>query len=109
MWIGSTGFSALRCKSGVAEPQYLFHCCMSDAITSQVKALTAGSNYPAVSSKDVASLMVPAPSLQEQVTQGRRLADMQASIDALQQRRGKLEEVRRTAARDLLTGTVRVS
>ena len=61
-WICSTGFSVVRSKVNIGHSDFVFNHLFSNVIDRQIKTLIVGSNYPAINSKDVKSLLVPRPS-----------------------------------------------
>ena len=108
VWVCSTGFCVLRCRKGIAYPQFVFEQLFSDAVTSQIEKILAGSNYPAINSGDVGSLKIPTPSLDEQQAIATVLSDMDAEITALEQRRDKTRVIKQGMMQQLLTGRVRL-
>jgi type I restriction enzyme, S subunit len=62
----STGFAVLRADPKKLVPQFLFHCIFSDALSKQIERLLTGSNYPALSSRDVRQLELVLPPIREQ-------------------------------------------
>jgi type I restriction enzyme S subunit len=104
----STGFAVIRCKPNAAAPEFLFAQLFAHGIEKQVEAVLAGSNYPAINSRDVKRLMVPAPDVEEQTAIGRVLGDMDGEIAALERRRNKAKAIKQGMMQALLTGRVRL-
>lgn len=77
-------------------------------IANQVDTLIAGSNYPAISSKDVCRLIIPLPPLPEQRAIAEVLSDMDAAIAALERQRAKVQALKQGMMAELLTGRVRL-
>ncbi len=74
--IASTGYAVLRAKSSVA-PEYLYQYILSSKFVDQLTAKMKGSNYPAVSAKDVSASTISIPPIDEQ----RKIADVLQSVD----------------------------
>jgi type I restriction enzyme S subunit len=107
--ICSTGFSVIRCRAGSAVPQYVFAQLFASFIGRQIEALVAGSNYPAISGRDVRQLRIPLPpSFVEQTAIAAILCDLDAEIAALEQKLSKAEEIKQGMMQELLTGKTRL-
>lgn len=106
-WVCSTGFSVLSPKDG-NDGRFIFYSILSEFVTKQIEALVVGSNYPAINSTDVKSLLVLRPSLSEQ----KKIASILNSIDICiknnHQKLHKTEALKKSLMQDLLTGKVRV-
>lgn len=63
--IASTGFAVISPKE-VLDNNYISHFIFSESIKKQIDSLLVGSNYPAVSSTDVANLIIDVPPIWEQ-------------------------------------------
>ncbi|WP_138422377.1 restriction endonuclease subunit S [Maritimibacter alexandrii] len=107
-WIGSTGFAVLRVRPELCSARYLFELIMSSIIGRQIDELIAGSNYPAISNRDVRKLAVSLPSLAEQEAISQILGDMDAEIAALQNRLEKARQMKEGMMQNLLTGRIRL-
>lgn len=107
-WVCSTGFSVVRATAGALDPGFLFQCLFSTSIERQIETLLVGSNYPAINSKDVKGLQIPAPSFDEQRAIADVLSDMDAEIAALEQKHAKAKAVKQGMMQVLLTGEVRL-
>jgi type I restriction enzyme, S subunit len=75
-YVCSTGFAVLRGGRAIW-PRFLYHLVFSDTVTSQVRRLEVGSNYPAITETDVRWLRIPQPPLSEQ----RRIAEILDTAD----------------------------
>jgi type I restriction enzyme S subunit len=104
----STGFAVIRCKPTEAAPEFVFAQLFAHGIEKQVEAVLAGSNYPAINSRDVKRLTMPAPEVEEQAAIGRVLGDMDGEIAALGCRRDKAKAIKQGMMQALLTGRVRL-
>ena len=76
-FVASTGFCVLRPRKCAASGRFLIHYLLSDAAERQARRLEVGSNYPAVTERDVALLEIPQFPLEEQ----RRIAEILDTID----------------------------
>ena len=92
----------------MADAGFLLQHALGDVVGSQVARLIAGSNYPAVSSAQVASIEIAAPSLSEQKAIAEVLSDLDAEIDALVARREKTAMIKQGMMDELLTGRTRL-
>jgi type I restriction enzyme S subunit len=107
--ICSTGFAVLRARSGLSDPLFLFAQIFGFVVNSQIEKLIAGSNYPAINSRDVKSLVVPCPpTIGEQSAVAVALSDMDSEISALERRRNKTCAIKQGMMQQLLTGRVRL-
>lgn len=107
-WVCSTGFCVIRCKQELLHPGYVFQHFFAHPINKQIEALIAGSNYPAISNKDVSELELTIPPFEEQVAISGVLSDMDAEIEALEQRRAKTVALKQALMQELLTGRTRL-
>ena len=60
----SSGFTVLRCLE--SEPEYLITALLDDSFTNSIVKKETGSNYPAVTSKDVLNANVPSAPIEVQ-------------------------------------------
>ncbi len=107
-WVCSTGFCVIRCREGVTHPGYIFFHFFGSYINKQIEALIAGSNYPAINSRDVRLLQIPFPSYREQTAIATILSDMDAEITALKQKLSKARQIKQGMMQELLTGRIRL-
>ncbi|MBB5633636.1 type I restriction enzyme S subunit [Cryobacterium mesophilum] len=106
--VASTGFAVLRSIPNLTDPSFLSHWVLSDVVSVQIGKIIAGSNYPAVSSKDVRQLNIELPPLEEQVDIGRTLDDADAEIGALKSRLVVTQNIKQGMMQALLTGRTRL-
>jgi type I restriction enzyme S subunit len=105
----STGFSVLRVKNGLADSGFIFAHLFGSFVNKQIEKMLAGSNYPAISSRDVKSIeMTCPPTLDEQRAIAAVLSDMDAEIAALERRRDKAKQIKQGMMQQLLTGRIRL-
>ena len=76
-YVASTGFCVTRARPSVADGGFLGHFLLSDEATRQAIRREVGSNYPAVTERDVAAFRLPRLPLEEQ----RRIAEILDTID----------------------------
>lgn len=103
----STGFAVLR-KKGTIDSEYLFQFVMSDIFTKQLIYKTVGSNYPAVNSTDIKETLIFVPPLEEQEKISDILSSVDMQIEEYENKKTKLEELKKGLMQQLLTGKVRV-
>jgi type I restriction enzyme S subunit len=106
--IASTGFAIVRALPSAADPSYLINLLMSNHASNQIDKIIAGSNYPAVSSRDVRRLVFDFPDVREQAAIGSVLADCGAEISGLHNRLRKAQAVKQGMMQELLTGRARL-
>jgi len=105
----STGFSVLRVKHGLADSDFLFAHLFDSFVNKQIEKMLAGSNYPAISSRDVKLIEITCPPLlPEQRAIAAILSDMDAEITAIERRREKAQQIKQGMMQQLLTGKVRL-
>ena len=92
----------------MAYPPFVFSQMFAEGVTRQIDALLAGSNYPAISSDNVASLAILLPCFDEQIAIAAVLSDMDAEIAALEARRNKARDLKQAMMQELLTGKTRL-
>lgn len=107
-WVASTGFCVLRAKAGVAHPGFVYQCLFAESITRQIEAQIAGSNYPAVSRRDVAGFRVLAPTYDEQRAIAQVIQDLDDELTAIVARHAKALKLKAGMMQELLTGRVRL-
>jgi type I restriction enzyme S subunit len=105
----STGFAVLRSKSKQSVPGYIFVHLFAQHINKQIEESLSGSNYPAINSRDVRQLELPCPpDVEEQQAIATIISDMDAEIEALEQRRTKTRDIKKAMMQELLTGRTRL-
>ncbi|HUP21641.1 MAG TPA: restriction endonuclease subunit S, partial [Thermoanaerobaculia bacterium] len=73
----STGFAVLRARPDAANAGYLFAHLFGYVVNSRIERILAGSNYPAISSRDVRMIELPCPpTVAEQTAIAAVLSDM---------------------------------
>lgn len=107
-WVCSTGFAVLRCEPQKADPAFVFATLFGTAVQLQINSLVAGSNYPAISSRDVAGLAVAVPPIDEQRAIGALVEALDADIDSACAALAKWSSLAAGIRAALLSGTVRL-
>lgn len=101
--VASTGFTVIRAHKNVADGRYIFFSLLSKNILRQSINAAVGSNYPAVTDRDVRQFRLFAPPIEQQS----KIADVLASLDTQIQKTealiAKLEKVKEGLLHDLLT------
>lgn len=107
--IASTGFAVLSPKKNF-NIKYLYQYLYSDHISSQLHALTVGSNYPAINSSDVKKLKICIPTDRKEVD---KIEFVFTTFDKEIKALGKVKELlflqKKGLMQQLLTGKVRVN
>ena len=104
----STGFAVLRCKRNLCVPGFLFAHLFGPVVNKQIERTLAGSNYPAISSRDVTLIEIPCPSIREQTAIAAVLSDMDRLLESLEAVIAKKRAIKRAAMQQLLTGRIRL-
>lgn len=102
--IASTGFAVVRADAGRSDPRFLYYVLMSHLTTVQIDRIIAGSNYPAVSSRDLRGLVLSLPPVDEQRAIGSALADCDDEVSVLKNRLVKARAVKAGMMQKLLIG-----
>jgi len=78
------------------------------AVKSSFDRLATGMKVYGISKNNLSSVGIPVPSLEEQATIATTLSDMDAEIQALEQRLGKTRQIKQGMMQELLTGKTRL-
>ncbi|MFY1111577.1 MAG: restriction endonuclease subunit S [Methanosarcinaceae archaeon] len=79
--ICSTGFCLIRCNPDFADPNFIFQYITTDSFIQNVSILQTGSNYPAVTDKDIFDQSILCPPLLEQQKIAKVLSTVDESIE----------------------------
>ncbi|MGB3599376.1 MAG: restriction endonuclease subunit S [Marinomonas sp.] len=98
---------------GVIKPvkidkQYLFFFLKSDLVTEQFLKVMSGSTRSSVGMIVLRKLQIVTPPTDEAISVGKILSDMDAEIQALEQRLGKTRQIKQGMMQELLTGKTRL-
>jgi type I restriction enzyme S subunit len=105
----STGFTVLRFDEKIINSLFIFLNCFSDNVDKQINSYLVGSNYPAITKKDVSALKIPIPFLTEQTAIANVLSTADKEIDLLNQKLETLKQQKKALMQLLLTGIVRTT
>ncbi len=107
--IASTGFAVLSPKKNF-NIKYLYHYLYSDHISSQLHALTVGSNYPAINSSDVKNLKINIPTDEEEIDKIESVfTTIDTEIKAIEKIKALFIIQKKGLMQKLITGNVRVN
>ena len=105
----NSGVFVMRPKDGGYDPKFLFYILMSRVFTDFLNQLAAGSTISHLYQKDFIGFEFYAPPTQdEQTAIAAVLSDMDAEIEALDQRRAKTADLKQAMMQELLTGKTRL-
>ena len=101
----NSGVFVIRPKNGAYVPKYFFYVLMSRIFTDFLNKLQAGSTISHLYQKDFINFefFVP-PTKAEQTAIATVLSDMDAEIEAIEQRRAKTADLKQAMMQELLTG-----
>ncbi len=100
------GLAAIRFTNNIANTLFYFY--YFDFIKPRLEAMGKGSTFKAITKKDLESLLVPKPPIEEQKMIADTLYSIDRWIEAEEKRKEKLERLKRGLMEVLLTGRVRV-
>ena len=106
--VASTGYAVVRPGYGV-DGRFLYQHTLSVGFVEYLKTRMTGSNYPAVTARDVGSYRLSLPPLAEQCKIAAVLSSMDDAIEKLCQSSDRMQIVKRGLLSVLLTGEVRVT
>lgn len=106
--ICSTGFCVINTNAKLLENTFLFYLFFSAVVDKQIETITAGSNYPAINSKDIKRIEIPLPRIEEQSAIASILTDMDAEIEAFTAKMNKAKLVKQGMMQELLTGRIQL-
>jgi len=86
--IASTGYTVLRVRQGILDPQYLFYWVRTIQFISKMVLLSTGASYPAVTDRIVKDSQIPLPSLDIQ----KKIATVLEKADQLREKRRRANE-----------------
>ena len=95
-------------KTNELAHEYRRYCFQTDAIRAQFLFYSVGTKVSGISKSNIPKLMIPIPSLPEQLAIASVLSDMDAEISALEARRNKTRALKQGMMQELLTGRIRL-
>ena len=87
---------------------YRRHCFQTSDIKRQILFYAVGTKVTGISKTNIAKLKMPVPSVREQAAIAEVLADMDAELATLEQRRSKTRALKQAMMQELLTGRIRL-
>jgi len=90
------------------DPKFLFQYLQTERYWSWVTVNSMRSGQPGINGNEYGSLMLPWPEKEEQTAIATILSDMDAEIQALEQRLGKTRQIKQGMMQELLTGKTRL-
>jgi type I restriction enzyme S subunit len=106
--IVSTAFCVIRCRPDSARPDFIFQAVTKDDFVQRVSEHQRGSNYPAVTDKDIRTQMIALPPIREQERIALVLSSVDKKIEAEEKRKASLQSLFKTMLHLLMTGKIRV-
>jgi type I restriction enzyme S subunit len=104
----NSGVFVIRPIGAAFTPLFLFYILTSRIFDEFLAKITAGSTIVHLYQKDFITFDFFAPSIEEQTTIATILSDMDAEINALQQKRDKTAQLKQGMMQELLTGRIRL-
>jgi len=96
-------------KDGVLNKKFRQYCFQSDDIKKQFKFYAAGTKVSGISRSNIAKIELSFPiSIEEQIAIANILSDMDAEIEALEQKLNKYKAIKQGMMQELLTGKIRL-
>jgi type I restriction enzyme, S subunit len=93
--IATVGFCVLRPNKEKISPQFLFQVCLSEYFTNNLLLTSSGTTYPIVKNKDVLSIKIPLPSLEEQKQIASLFHSFETAIEQVEKQENYLINFRR--------------
>lgn len=100
------GLAAIREKDGQTYTTYLYY--ILQKFINDILSLSAGSTFPNVGKDDLNSLLCTVPPIDEQAQIGDVLLTVDNEIEEYQNKKNKLEELKKGLMQQLLSGKIRV-
>jgi len=105
-----SGLHTIVAKSKMDEldPLYRRHCFQTRAVRAQFRFFSVGTKVSGISKTNIAKIVLPVPPAAEQKAIATVLSDMDAEIDALEDRLAKARQIKQGMMQELLTGRIRL-
>ncbi|MCU4202790.1 restriction endonuclease subunit S [Vibrio cholerae] len=104
----NSGVFVVRPKNNNLMQRFLFYVLTSRVFDDFINRITAGSTITHLYQKDFVNFEFSAPCIEEQTAIATILSDMDAEIQALEQRLGKTRQIKQGMMQELLTGKTRL-
>lgn len=98
----------IRLNSNSIDREFLFYFLSQSAVRQYYGLITTGQAYPQISLEQVRATEIPTPSLNEQLTIGSILTDMDEQILEIERKLTKAHQVKQGMMHELLTGRIRL-
>lgn len=106
--ICSTGYCVLQPKTNQITQEFLYQYLQTDFFISRIEKLQRGASYPAVRDTDVKNMLIPLPSITEQIEIGKVLKSLDEKSLILIRKKQTLTALFKTLLHELMTGQRRV-
>ncbi|RJQ26967.1 hypothetical protein C4565_06010 [Candidatus Parcubacteria bacterium] len=97
-----------KSKTNEIDHQYRRFCFQTRAIKNQFRFYAVGTKVSGISKSNIAKIVMPVPTIIEQISIAEILSDMDADIAALEARREKTSLLKQGMMQELLTGKIRL-
>jgi type I restriction enzyme S subunit len=104
-YVASTGYAQIRTQNN---PEFLYHILHTETFVNRVLDKCTGSNYPAINSTDLGEIEIKLPIIEEQTAIAQILTAADQEIEALEKRKGLIEQQRRFLLNNMITGKLRL-
>lgn len=104
----NSGIFVIRPRYNNLIPRFLFYVLTSRIFDDFINRITAGSTITHLYQKDFVNFEFSSPNREEQTAIATILSDMDAEIQALEQRLGKTRQIKQGMMQELLTGKTRL-
>lgn len=108
IYLLAQGVYGFRVESDKLEARYIIYLSNSNWYRKYMQTLLVGSTQVHIRNSDYRQIQIPVPPLPEQKAIAEVLFDMDAEIEALEQKREKMKLVKLGMMQDLLTGRIRL-
>ena len=97
-----------KSKTGELANLYKRHCFQTLSIKTQFRFFAVGTKVSGISKSNIAKIVMPVPSIEEQTAIAAILCDLDSDIAALQSQLVKARQIKQGMAQALLTGRIRL-
>lgn len=97
-----------KSKTGELANLYKRHCFQTLSIKTQFRFFAVGTKVSGISKSNIAKIVVPVPSIEEQTAIAAILSDLDSDIAALQSQLAKARQIKQGMMQELLTGRIRL-
>ncbi|MDY9925635.1 restriction endonuclease subunit S [Methanosarcina sp.] len=97
-----------KSKTNELDKQYRQYCFQTADVKKQFYFFAVGTKVSGISKTNIAKIMLPVPSLSEQIAIATILSDMDSEITALEEKLAKARQLKQGMMQELLTGRIRL-